>query len=362
VEPPAALGFAEQVAYVRDRYEDARRELGLMPGSAVCRRLFVSDAVNQYGALLAAGFGADEDGSPVALSLIQQPPLSHAKLALLAYHANEPGEASKARLSAHDIVVRRNGRAHVWTTGLCAHRDDKATGAGAQTEAVFDALIGTLGGLGGCLRDNCLRTWLYMKGVDVFYQDLVDSRRELFLTQGLSPETHFIASTGIEGACAHRYDIVSMDAYSVIGLVPGQVSYLNDFDRLCPTADYNVTFERGTKVAYADRAHLLISGTASIDNAGQVVHVGDVLAQLDRALENVDALLRSGDAGLDALKHLIVYLRDPADYPAVAAALQERFPGLPLCIVQGAVCRPEWLVEVEGVAIMANDNPALPLF
>jgi hypothetical protein len=30
--------------------------------------------------------------------------------------------------------------------------------------------------------------------------------------------------------------------------------------------------------------------------------------------------------------------------------------------VQGAVCRPEWLVEVEGVAIMANDNPALPLF
>jgi enamine deaminase RidA (YjgF/YER057c/UK114 family) len=153
-----------------------------------------------------------------------------------------------------------------------------------------------------------------------------------------------------------------MDAYSVIGLDPAQISYLNDFDRLCPTQDYNVTFERGTRIAYADRSHMLISGTASIDRAGQVVHVGDVMRQLDRTMENVEALLRSGGAGLDALMHLIVYLRDPADYGAVNDALNARFPGLPTCIVQGAVCRPEWLIEVEGVAIAANDAPALPSF
>ena len=58
-----------------------------------------------------------------------------------------------------------------------------------------------------------------------------------------------------------------MDAYSLLGLQPEQVSYLNDFDRLCATKDYDVTFERGTRIAYADRTHHFISGTASIDTS-----------------------------------------------------------------------------------------------
>ncbi len=140
------------------------------------------------------------------------------------------------------------------------------------------------------------------------------------------------------------------------------MSFLNDFDRLCATKDYNVTFERGTRIAYSDRAHYFISGTASIDTAGRVVHPGDVLKQLDLALTNVEALLHSGSAGLDDMMHLIVYLRDPSDYAPVRCVLSARFPGLPVIIVQGAVCRPEWLIEVECIAVTANDEPALPAF
>ena len=361
VQPPAELSLDEQIAFIQQRYDAAQHRLALPTGSAVCRRLFVSDAMNQAAALRAC-FASDTDGSPVALSIIQQPPLSRAKVELLAYHADGPGDATKRRLSEHDVLIERNGLSHVWSTGLCAGACDGPSDAYAQTRKVFADLIGTLHGLGGTLSENCQRTWLYMKGVDVFYQDMVAARRELFTVEGLSPETHFIASTGIEGACAHRYDVVAMDAYSVIGLAPGQISYLNDFSRLCPTADYNVTFERGTRIAYADRAHLFISGTASIDNAGQVLHVGDVLRQFDRTMENVEALLHSGGATLDSLMHLIVYLRDPADHAAISAAMASRYPGLPTCIVQGAVCRPEWLIEVEGVAIAANDAPALPSF
>ncbi|MGA3403146.1 MAG: Rid family hydrolase, partial [Acetobacteraceae bacterium] len=143
---------------------------------------------------------------------------------------------------------------------------------------------------------------------------------------------------------------------------PDQVTYLNDFDHLCATKDYNVTFERGTRIAYADRAHYFISGTASIDNAGHVRHPGDVLRQLDRALQNVEALLRSGGAGLGHMTHLLVYLRDPSDFFRVEASLQERFPDLPLLILRGAVCRPDWLIEVEGIGIAAMDSPQLPKF
>ncbi|MFX5752317.1 hypothetical protein ABTE32_23135, partial [Acinetobacter baumannii] len=66
----------------------------------------------------------------------------------------------------------------------------------------------------------------------------------------MTGDTHYIASTGIEGGCSHRFDVVLMDAYSVLDLEQGQISYLNDFDRLCATKDYKVTFERGTRVAY----------------------------------------------------------------------------------------------------------------
>ena len=191
---------------------------------------------------------------------------------------------------------------------------------------------------------------------------MIESRTALFERQGLTRDTHYIASTGIEGACGHQYDLVAMDAYSVLGLAPEQISYLNDFDHLCATKDYNVTFERGTRIAYADRSHLLISGTASIDRAGTVVHPGDVLRQLERALGNVEALLRSGSASLTDMMHLTTYLRDPSDFPPVAAYLAERFPDLPVLIVQGAVCRPQWLVEVEAVAIATNHRPDLPSF
>jgi enamine deaminase RidA (YjgF/YER057c/UK114 family) len=191
---------------------------------------------------------------------------------------------------------------------------------------------------------------------------MVDSRRKLFARHGMNGDSHYIASTGIEGACAHRHDLVAMDAYSILGLGPNQVSYLNDFDRLCLTKDYDVTFERGTRVAYADRVHSFISGTASIDSEGEVVHRGNVMRQLDRALENVDALLMSGDARLEDMKYLIVYLRDPTDYPGINQYLSDHLPEMPVFIVEGAVCRPEWLVEVEGIAVAPNEDPALHAF
>ncbi len=362
VEAHPGLGLAAQIAQVEARYADARESLGLAEDTAIFRRIFVSDAMNQAAVVRGSSLAASTAAGPVAISLVQQPPLPGAKIALLAYHVAGDDSVRKQRLSKHNLLVEKHGRRHLWTTGLCAGETRSDASPATQTRAIFGELIEALADEGASLRDNCLRTWLYLKDVDVFYQGMVDSRGAVFAEQGLTGDTHFIASTGIEGACAHRYDLVAMDAYSNLDVDEAQVSYLNDFDRLCPTKDYNVHFERGSKVAYADRAHHFISGTASIDKYGEVVHLGDVLRQFDYAIDNVEALLRSGAAQLDDLMHLIVYLRDPSDHSAIARRLAERFPDLPTVIVQGAVCRPQWLVEVEGVAIAANDAPTLPPF
>ncbi len=300
--------------------------------------------------------------NPVAVSLVQQTPLPGAKIALLAYHVVGGTPVVKRRLAPNHLLVERHGARHLWTTGLCAGEGVAEASPALQTRALFADLIGAIEGEGGTLRDHCVRTWIYVKDVDVFYQGMVASRGAVFAAQGLTGDTHFIASTGIEGACAHRYDLVAMDAYSNLDLEARQISYLNDFDLLCATKDYNVHFERGTRIAYEDRAHHFISGTASIDKHGAVVHPGDVLSQLGHALGNVEGLLRSGAAALGDLMHLTVYLRDPTDFARVHTYLGERLPGVPTIIVQGAVCRPQWLVEVEGIAIAAQDAPDLPAF
>jgi len=362
IEAPAGTGFSDQLGLVEQRYADAIKALDLEPQSAIFRRIFVSDVLNQASAVRASSlYGAPAEG-PVAVSIVQQPPMPRAKIALLAYHVESELGVAKRRISPHHVVVEKSGLSHLWSTRLCAGTDTAPASAAEQTREIFADLTDALDGQGGTLRDHCVRTWIYLKDVDVFYQDMVESRTRLFERHGLTADTHYIASTGIEGACAHRHDLVAMDAYSVVGLAPGQTSYLNDFDRLCPTRNYGVTFERGTRIAYADRAHHFISGTASIDSDGVVVHRGDVLRQLERALGNVDALLRSGGATLDDMAHLVVYLRDPADFPAVEGYLAERLGGLPRLIVQGAVCRPDWLIEVEGVAATAIYAPSLPAF
>lgn len=78
------------------------------------------------------------------------------------------------------------------------------------------------------------------------------------------------------------------------GCPRGSSNNLYARDYLNPTYEYGVTFERGVRVDYGDRSHIFISGTASIDNRGRVVHAGDVRRQTERMWENVEALLREG--------------------------------------------------------------------
>lgn len=362
IESEAGTSFDDQVRQVHSRYQDVLTQHHFGEESAVFRRLFLSDSFNQADAHALLPLVGDDRLSPVAVSTGQQSPLSGAKIALLAYHIDD-GAMKKARVGSHHVLVERNGTRCLWSTGLSAPAARGAdTSASAQTTEVFRRLIEALSGLGGTLADHCQRTWLYVKDIDVFYDGMVESRSAVFERAGLTKATHYIASTAIEGGGAHPFGVVSLDAYSCLDITPEQILYLNSEEMLCKTDLYQVTFERGTCLSYADRKHLFISGTASIDNQGNTLYVGDVMRQCDRALDNIAALLAAGGARLSDLLYVIVYLRDPTDYLRVGERLRAVCGETPCVIVQGAVCRPAWLIEIEGVAAVANDNPGLPCF
>lgn len=354
--------FAAQLRELQDTYAEILASLRLGPESAIYRRLFLSDILNQQAAAAASPLAASPAGAPCAVSLLQQRPLPDAKIALLAYHLSGPAPLLRRRISPRHLLVEKAGLRHLWSTGLGSGRDEPPVSAEEQTAAAFDDLAATLAREGGSLRDNAVRTWIFVKEIDLFYRDVLRGRQPVFARAGLGAGTHTLASTAIAGAGGHPFDVVTMDAYSVLGLHPGQMSFLKDLGAMCATEDYGVSFERGTRLAYADRAHLFLSGTASIDRAGQVVHPGDVEAQLDRALSNRAAVLRAGGATLADLTHALVYLRDPSDAARIRPRLAERLPGVPAILLHAPVCRPQWLVEIEGIATIPHHDPALPEF
>lgn len=313
----------------------------------VMKRYFLSDSANQQPLM------RQEDG--VAVSVIQQQPLDGSKIAVWMYilrGRDADGTAVEVTLEHGTVVCQHGGYRHLWNMGLCHSEGDSAT----QTATVLEGYEETLQHFSATLADNCIRTWFFVRDVDTQYAGLVKARRENFVEQGLTSTTHYIASTGIGGSPADTKALIQLGAYAITGFDPQQQRYLYAKTHLNPTYEYGVTFERGTVMEYGDRAHVFISGTASINNKGEVVHVGDIVKQTQRMWENVETLLREGDAGFDDVMQIIVYLRDTADYDIVRRMFEERFPNIPTVITLAPVCRPAWLIEMECLAVKARCN------
>ncbi|MBN2447169.1 MAG: translation initiation inhibitor [Phycisphaerae bacterium] len=359
VTPAAAADFAVQLAWVNDAYEHALASIDADSRSAVFRRFFCDDLPHQ-AALLDADQLASRNGSPepCGVSWVGQPPLPPARVVMWAYHISDAAGPPEKTRDGATLSLRRGDLTHMWTTGVTGRGDDVS----AQTRGIFETYESHLRSRGLTLADHLVRTWLFVRDIDAEYQGLVDARREFFTSRGLTSATHFVASSGIEGTSADTAANVSMDAYAIAGLRGEQVEYIRAPGHLSPTHVYGVTFERATSVSYRDRRHIIISGTASIDRDGNIVHPGDVERQLDRALENIAALLDRAGATLADMSHFVVYVRDPSDRAFAHDQMRERFGDIPLVVVTAPVCRPGWLVEIEGMAIVPADSPNLPRF
>ena len=132
------------------------------------------------------------------------------------------------------------------------------------------------------------------------------------------------------------------------------LSVLNEaYDYPAPSS-----FSRGLRIDLGGVAILLISGTASIDEHGQTVQVGDFRAQLRRTYRNITGLLAVEGATWKDIVRTTCYLRDiERDYAAFNEGRTEFFreqglDPLPASTgIQAILCRPDLLVEIEAIAI-----------
>jgi len=119
------------------------------------------------------------------------------------------------------------------------------------------------------------------------------------------------------------------------------------------------SFSRGLRIDLGNVAILLISGTASIDEHGQSVHIGDFRAQLRRTYQNITGLLAAEGATWKDIVRTSCYLRDiERDYATFNEERTKFFAEqgldpLPASTgIQAILCRPELLVEIEAIAMI----------
>ena len=123
------------------------------------------------------------------------------------------------------------------------------------------------------------------------------------------------------------------------------------------------SFSRGMRIDLNGITVLLISGTASIDEHGKSVHIGDFRAQMRRTYANITGLLESEGATWKDIVRTTCYLRDiERDYEAFNEERTNFFreqglDPLPASTgIQAILCRPELLIEIEAIAIFRNDK------
>ena len=297
-------------------------------------KVFLSDISNQEEILRQSPL-MTELISRSACTIVQQPPVNGAKIGLLLKTSDEPDNfmLSSLRLS-----------------------DGEASGVNSydQTIMLFNKYLMQLEDEGLKLKDHCVRTWIYVRDIDANYDGVVKARNDIFCQHGLTPDTHFIASTGIGGRTMGKNVCVAIDFLTARSIRSEDKLYLKALDHLNPTHEYGVAFERGVRMTLPHKYQYFISGTASINHRGEVVHVGDVMKQTARLLKNIEALLADGGATMGDVSYFIVYLRDLADASAVEAYMAEAFPTVPRIITHAEVCRPAWLVEMECIAECAR--------
>ncbi len=344
------LTFREQVDAVLNTYY-GMLEKELKGAVAVFKRYFLSDAANQADYLSAQV----PESSTCACSVVEQAPLDGTKIALWVYLQSD----MQTRILDNGLFEAVHGAyTHLWG-GSASNR---AANSEYQTRLLLNDYVMQLIGRGGHLSENCIRTWFFVQNVDVNYAGVVKARNEVFVTQNLTEHTHYIASTGIGGRNADPKVLVQMDTYAVLGLKKEQIRFLYAPTHLNPTYEYGVSFERGTCVDYGDRRQVFISGTASINNKGEVVFPGDIRRQTERMWENVGALLDEAEMGFEDVGQMLVYLRDVSDYHVVKEMFDTRFPGIPKVILLAPVCRPGWLIEMECMGTKAVRNTEYPDF
>ncbi|MBN2025127.1 MAG: dioxygenase [Pirellulales bacterium] len=369
--PRSGETFADQAADTLATIRAVIDEEGAK-GSIVKQTVFLRDA-QRMGECREIMRDFHGDDLP-ATTYVPQAPCQGKHLSIEALGVGRrPGEVEIHRVSEHVVVAQHHGTAWIHCDQVIPQ-----TRSPRVYERSLDAFARMKGFLveAGARFDQIVRTWLYLGdivGLDDAtqrYMELNRARSDFF--QGIrfgdgraaasAGRAVYPASTGIgaDGSDVLMSSIALATDRDDVRLVPLEnPRQTAAFDYAPNVSPRSPKFSRAMAVVAGSVATIFISGTASITDSTSR-HAGDVRRQTQQTLENIadlvsgENLARHGMAGcratLDDLALVRVYVKRREDFEAAREVCRARLGELPTVFAVADVCRPELLVEIEGVA------------
>lgn len=216
--------------------------------------------------------------------------------------------------------------------------------------------------------NHIVRQWNYLPGILTTenkvqnYQIFNDIRSNTY--DALEWIYGYPAATGIGVAGSHlSIDLLALDGFEIKAITnPDQVDAHiysdNVLENGCLSTRTTPKFERAKLFKSSEESHIFISGTAAIE--GEYSRNTNVSKQSELTLQHIDLLCQLGcaECGKQAnhfeIKILRAYVKNPSDYGLVEKICTEKYPGVPLILVEADVCRNELLVEIEAFATITN--------
>jgi len=220
---------------------------------------------------------------------------------------------------------------------------------GQQAAETFRQAESALGLVGMTFRD-VYRTWLFLDDILSWYDDLNRVRSEFFHDRGVF-DGMVPASTGI-GAANPRGAAITMDLLAMVPLDDSVSVQAIPSPLQCPALEYGSSFSRAVEVTEPDLRSLLVSGTASIEPGGGTIYGDDVVAQVDRTLDVIEAILTSRDMDWGDVTRAVAYFRYAADAGAIDEPWRNRGGHRDrLIVTESTICRDDLLFELEIDAV-----------
>jgi len=218
-----------------------------------------------------------------------------------------------------------------------------------QAQQTFEAIEATLAEAGMAFTD-IIRTWFYLEHILDWYAAFNDVRNAFFTKRGVFDRL-LPASTGVGGANPAGAAVVA-GALAVRGKHESVSVQPVASPLQCPAAAYGSSFNRAVEIATPDRRVLLVSGTASIGQGKETVHVGDVTAQVARTMEVVAAILSARRMSWEDVTRKVAFFRHTGDVPALTNyCVEHALPPIPVVMTHNVICRDDLLFEIELDAV-----------
>ena len=304
-------------------------------------------------------------------NIVLQAPCCGAALAAETWAIGGPGV--DVRRGVHWRTVSYEGTR--WT--YCAGLQSAAASGGVyrQTTETLEQMQSALHEAGSGF-EHVLRTWFYLGGITQIdggsqrYKELNRARTDFYrgiqfhcsAAQPGIPQGVYPASTGIgmRGAGLVAGCLALQTARADALLLPLENPQQTPAYAYHPRhSPQSPKFSRGVALVLGDYITTWVSGTASVVHS-RSCHPDDIRRQTEQTIENVEKLISADNFVFHGIKHpgarlsdlakVRVYLKRPQDFAACKAICDERFGHVPAIYAVADVCRPELLVEIEGVA------------